>query len=208
MLKRYATDAALSLADLRQVRAIASTEDVGRDGIIVRTAGIDLTAFKNNPVILFDHDPAKPIARAVSVKPDGAKLVVTMEFPDAGVSAIADETYGLIRAGVLNAISIGFDVIEAGQPTSRDGEMVQEIKRCELAEISVVSIPALASALVTERARRGEPDPAMAHYIRTAERYRRELGITPKPGRKPERRSMEFHRRMAAIYRVELGLTR
>jgi HK97 family phage prohead protease len=205
MLKRYAAPAALTLGDLRQVRAIASTEDVGRDGLIVRTAGIDLTNFTANPVILFDHDPAKPIARAASVKAEGGKLVTLIQFPDEDVSAQADEVYGLVRAGVLNTLSIGFEVLE-GRTITVDGNPVREIVRCELGEISIVSVPALPSALVTERAQRTQCDADLARHLATAERYRRELGIAAPVKRKPlERRSMEFHRAMAAVYERELA---
>jgi HK97 family phage prohead protease len=138
------------LAAMRQFRAVASNEDVGRDDIVLRTAGIDYSSYVTNAVVLFDHDPSKPIARCVEVEARAGELNVLVQFPPEGVSPKADEIYGLVRHGVLNALSIGFDALES-RPVKRGSDIVREITKSELAEISVVAIPALRSALITER---------------------------------------------------------
>lgn len=139
-------------ADDRTVTVTVSTEDIGRDGLVVMTGGIRLDNYRSNPVILWQHNPDWPIARADEITAIGTDLVARAKFPAAGVSNQADESLGLIRAGVISAASIGFDDVE-GEPIDaakpRDGTRVLA---CELVEFSFVSIPALPTALVTERA--------------------------------------------------------
>jgi len=160
------------LADKRQVRVIVSTEDLGRDGLVVLTSGINLHNFRLNPVILWAHNPDWPIARAVEINPVGNTLVSLAQFPPAGASERADEIFELIRAGVINAASIGFEIEEG---PDKDGK----VARCELAEYSFVAIPALPNALVTERARprRGATMArgTMGYYREIAERFERQM---------------------------------
>lgn len=136
------------LAEQRQVRVVVSTEEIGRDNIVMMTAGIDLAPYLRNPVVLWQHDPGRPVARAISLAAEGDRLVALVQFPESGVSATADEVYGLIRAGIVNAASIGADPLET-EPLGGGGE---RITRAEMCEFSFVSIPAVRSALVTERA--------------------------------------------------------
>ena len=149
-----------ALADQRQVRVTVSTETLGRDNLVVVTSGIDLTAYRNNPVVLWDHDPAMPVARAITIGPVGADLVALAQFPAEGISQKADEIYGLIRSRIVNSASIGFDSVEAEPLDPKNPYGAQRIIRCELAEFSFVSIPALPDALVTERSRREHGNPA------------------------------------------------
>ena len=138
----------------RQVRLRASTESLGRDGLIVVTSGIDLSAYRANPIMLFQHDPMHPVASASEVAIDGTDLVVLADFPPAGISRKADETCGLVKAGVLRGISTGFQPTSEPVPLDpkRPNRGPQAIPTSELYEISFVSIPAVRDALVTERA--------------------------------------------------------
>lgn len=138
--------------DDRVVTVTCSTETLGRDDIVLVSAGIQLDRYRQNPVWLWQHNPDWPIARAEDISVVENKLVARVRFPPQGVSARADEILGLIRAGVVNAASTGFETLEA-EPIDRakpNGGM--KITRCELQEVSFVSIPAVPDALVTERA--------------------------------------------------------
>lgn len=135
----------------RQVRAIVSTPRTDRAGDIVDIVGLDLSAFRLNPVVLFMHDHDDPIARCVEIGLNGAQLEALVEFPPAGTSELADEVYGLIKAGVINATSIGFlpkefEFIDPKEPWNG-----RRFKSGELLEFSFVSVPANADALVIER---------------------------------------------------------
>jgi HK97 family phage prohead protease len=134
-----------ALAD-RCVIAVASDGTLDRAGDIMVAGGCDATNFKLNPICLLNHDPTKPIGTA-SVTAKGSRLEATIKFAHAGASAVADETYALVKAGVLTGVSIGFRPIES-EPLRGGG--VKFVK-WELLEISIVAVPANPSALVIQR---------------------------------------------------------
>ena len=74
----------------RHVRVIASTPAVDRMGDVVVQEGIDLLAYKRNPVVLWQHNSDMPVAKAVEIGIEGGKLKALVEFPAEGVDADAD----------------------------------------------------------------------------------------------------------------------
>ncbi len=222
MIRRHVMLARMSpFAERRQVRVTVSTETLGRDNLIVVTAGISLGAFRSNPVVLYQHNADWPIARAADIGARGDDLVSLVQFPTQGISPRADEVYGLVAEGVISAVSMGFERAK-GEPIDpanpRNGT---RITSCELAEFSFVSIPALKDALVLERA--GHRDPTMQHsiqfYRRKAVLYARELTaqspsrranppsigpVIPRQRTAPKAVPMWLHREMARRYLSEL----
>ncbi len=169
------------LTERRQVRVVCSTQALGRDALLMVSAGVELDAFRKNPVVLWQHDPNVPIARAVTIGVAGENLEARVQFPPDAASPTAREGFELIRAGVISGVSLGFDPIEI-EPLKKDGAKAGErIVRCELLEVSFVSIPAVPNALVTER---GATRRALA------------------------RRSMEEHRQRAAELEAWLAVER
>jgi HK97 family phage prohead protease len=153
--RHYATEIrAIDATDTtpRQVRAICSTEDMDRAGDIVVQSGIVLDAYKNNPVVLYNHNTDDPIARASDIQVLNGNLEAQIDFPPPGVSPEADKTYGLIKAGIINAVSIGFKVLasEPLDPTKPRG--AQRFLKSELLEFSFVPVPANPNALIVQRA--------------------------------------------------------
>jgi hypothetical protein len=71
----------------RQVRVICSTGDVDRAGDIVVQDGIDLSAYRTNPIVLWGHDTNQPIARASEIGVVDGKLMATGGFPAGSASA-------------------------------------------------------------------------------------------------------------------------
>jgi len=163
-----------SLADKRQVRAVISTETLGADGLVVRTAGINLDRFRANSIVLWSHDPETPIARAIEIGPRGSELVALCQFPARGVSPKADEVLGLIQCDIVRATSIGF---ESEQVTPLDASKPYgdlSIDKCVLMEFSFCAIGALPDSLVSERSRGRPFDPARAEHLRRAEFFKAE----------------------------------
>lgn len=122
------------------IKGKASTNATDRVGdIIVTEAWSDggLENFKANPVILFNHDYDQPIGKAVDITAieGGLGLEATISDP---------KIVNLIELGILNAFSVGF--IPKDMEYDRDsGGFV--IKKAELLEVSVVSVPANQEAL-------------------------------------------------------------
>jgi HK97 family phage prohead protease len=135
----------------RQVAAIVSTQTTDRMGDIIVQAGISLDNFRRSPTVLWQHDADHPIARAVDIGLSGGKLHALVQFPDAGVSAKSDETYGLIKAGVINSTSIGFQPLEAEPIDPQKPYGGRRFLKSELIEFSFVSAAANPQAVITAR---------------------------------------------------------
>ena len=153
-MKRKAYGASLEALQDRCVRAVCSTEDVDRMGEVVVQAGIGLDSYRENPVVLWQHDPGCPIARCRSIGLADGCLQAEIEFPPEGVSKQADEVYGLIKAGIINTTSIGFDPIEMQPIEEGNSRGPQRYLASEMLELSFVSIPANRGAVVTQRQHR------------------------------------------------------
>ncbi len=118
------------------IKGSASTNGLDRAGDIIEsdawTKG-GLENFKNNPIILFNHNYDKPIGRAKDLKVTDNGLEIS-----AKISKAAGDVTQLIKDGVLGAFSVGFKVKDADYMTETDG---YKIKDAELFEVSVVSVP-------------------------------------------------------------------
>ena len=131
----------------RQVRVVVSTPDVDRAGDIVVPGGIDLSSYKSNPVVLWNHDPSCPVARCIDIAVKGDAVEALVQFPPEGDDPEADRLYKRVKNGVVNATSIGFNPTQA-EPIKGGG---LKYLVCDLMEFSFVAIPANADALIVER---------------------------------------------------------
>lgn len=129
----------------KPMRIVAANEGRQADGIDLRMIGADLGRYLTNPIIGYGHDywgrEGLPIGRAVSTAVEDTQLLIEPEFDQDDPFAVQVERK--LRAGYLNAVSIGFDVYDVddlGVPA-----------RWELFETSVVPIPMDAAALVASR---------------------------------------------------------
>ena len=132
----------------RQVHVIASSAAPDRARDILEPDGCDFTNFRRNPVCLFQHDSNEPVARALDIRVVDKRIECLIAFPSPGVNPKSDEVFGLIQARVLNAVSVGF-LPKASEPLPSGG---RRITRWELLEISFVSLPCNADALIVGRA--------------------------------------------------------
>jgi HK97 family phage prohead protease/HK97 family phage major capsid protein len=118
------------------IKGSASTNALDRAGDIIEaqawTKG-GLENFKQNPILLFNHDYNRPIGRATSLEVTDKGLEITGR-----ISKAAGDIKDLVKDGVLGAFSVGFKVKDADYMTETDG---YKIKDAELFEVSVVSIP-------------------------------------------------------------------
>jgi HK97 family phage prohead protease len=148
----------------RQCRAILSSGQPGRDHLVVDVAGIDLDAYKRNPIVLFGHDQLRPVARCWPSRNGNGQLEGTITWPPEGASDNADESYELVKAGVIKSVSIGFEPHSQTRPDPRDG--VSVVRACTLMEVSLVALPADTGAVITERSyRRSRPSLADLQFV-------------------------------------------
>jgi len=119
------------------IRGMASTNHSDRAGDVIAAEAWGkggLENFKNNPVILFNHDYDKPIGRATGIKVTDSGLELEAKISKSAPAAVCE----LVKDGVLGAFSVGFKVKDADYIKETDGLM---IKDAELFEVSVVSVP-------------------------------------------------------------------
>jgi HK97 family phage prohead protease len=152
MIFRSLPSSVSTLAEKRQVLVRASSPSVDLAGDIVEQSGIILSAYHANPVVLWQHDPAQPIARAIQTGMSGGNLTALVQFPPTGTSEQSDEAWRLIQAGIVSTVSIGFDPIKT-EPLHGGRRGVKYLQSL-LLEISFVSIPANGDAGVIARAAR------------------------------------------------------
>ena len=93
--------------------------------------------------MLWQHDPSSPIGVWTHIKEDATGLYVKGKLLTS--VAKAKETYDLMKAGVLDGLSIGYRTIKG----FRDESGVRLLKELDLWEISVVTFPMLKEATVT-----------------------------------------------------------
>jgi HK97 family phage prohead protease len=128
---------------------IFNTEDVGRDGHIVRNAGIRLDGYKTNPVILWAHDDsAPPVGRAVDIQVGNPSSRVAVEFTPAEIYPFGAMIGRMVKARYLNAVSESWNPIKAKLRAGGEGYDFTEV---DLLEISIVPVPALPQAIATAR---------------------------------------------------------
>lgn len=149
--------------DNRTIDVVASTPSVDSHGTRIDQSGWVLDDFRKNPVITWAHDDrgftasgGRPIAKAVpeTIRVEDDKLKMRLQFPKTGVFKFADEVFGLMRDGFLNAVSVGFEPLKREiieEDESEDGEQEVWYRRQRLLEVAVVTIPSNSEALA-ERA--------------------------------------------------------
>ena len=125
-----------------KIQGYASTNDTDRAGdVIEKDAWLQggLDNFKNNPILLFNHDYNTPIGKATGLEVTDRGLKI-----DGIISKSAGKIADMVKEGILGAFSVGFRVKDADYIEETDG---LRIKDAELFEVSVVSVPANQSAV-------------------------------------------------------------
>ena len=131
------------------LEGIASSLTVDRDGELILPSAFEnsIPAYlEKNPVMLWNHDPAEPIGKVTQMTVEGNDVPFKAEFADTDK---AKEIRSLYRAGVLNAVSVGFKPLDwSDDPKDKlKGQSGVTITDLELYELSAVAIPANADAL-------------------------------------------------------------
>lgn len=149
------------------LRVVMASEGRQADGIDLRMSGADLARFRANPVLGYGHSywgrTNLPIGRVLpeTISVDGDRVSGDLEFDAADEFARTVERK--MRDGYLNAVSIGFEVLEWESENDnywRGGVAT----KWSMSELSVVPVPMDANALVT--AGRGLADPELIAAVR------------------------------------------
>lgn len=140
------------------------TLDAHSERVIAR--GVDLTRFKQNPVMLFNHirsvpgfwdegalsnDSILPIGRWENIKKVNDQITADamIDMGDDFASKIGQK----VKDGIINAVSIGFKALAySDDPNDKvQGQKGLTITKAELLEASLVDIPANPNALIISK---------------------------------------------------------
>ncbi len=128
---------------------ILSDETLNRYGYRVLTAGIDLTAFLKNPVMVFAHNTYRaPIGRWENLRIEDGKLLGDAVFDKECEEA--QKLEAKVKQGIIKAVSIGFRVLEVSEENVIKGQRRPTVTRAELYEVSLVTVPGNPSAVKLE----------------------------------------------------------
>ncbi len=131
--------------------AVATDSTIDRDGEIVDAKGLDTSNYERNPVLLYAHDyRSDPIGKVLEIRRDGDRILFTPQLA-IDISPRAKMYFEMIKAGILNAFSIGFIPKEWQDRDNGAGGTNRVFTKTELLEISLVPVPANPSALVLAR---------------------------------------------------------
>lgn len=134
-------------ADERVLSAVASTENPDRDHDILKSEGWQLDEYTDNPVLLFGHKSDEPpVAKVTDIEKAGNRLEFKARFPKQGVYPFADTIYELYKEGFMKAFSVRF----SSNDYERNDEGGMTFNKAKLLEISAVTVPANAEALVQQ----------------------------------------------------------
>ena len=137
-------------------RIILSDSSLNRYGYRVLTSGMDITAFKKNPVMLYMHlrDEGSPIwgeSKAIGhwedIQIDGDVLSAVPVFDC--VDELSTTIKKKFEAGTYNAASVGIKIL--GTSNNKDllvpGQTRETVTKCDLMEASIVDVPANGNAV-------------------------------------------------------------
>jgi HK97 family phage prohead protease len=125
---------------------VMSDESVDRVGDVIKADGWRLQNFLKNPVALFGHDHKFIVGHWTDVKVQGKQLIGRLKLLPKGISERLDEVIAAVEAGILRAVSVGFNIPDPDKIEPRkDGGYT--FGATELLECSLVSVPANPNAL-------------------------------------------------------------
>lgn len=112
-------------------------------GFRVLNAGIDFSRFKDNPVMLLQHDQNRIIGRWKNWEIKGSQLIMECEFDEKDELAL--QTKGKVDRGFLKGTSMGIHITRMEYATEDENDLVATA--CEMCETSLASVPSNRGAI-------------------------------------------------------------
>lgn len=129
----------------RTITGVATTPSPDRVGDIVDPLGVK---FQNPMPLLWQHQSSKPVGQVKFDKPTKDGITFTARMPTVGEPGTLkdriDEAWQSIKLGLVRAVSIGFRPLKYA--FMDDGGI--EFQESEVLELSLVTIPANADAMI------------------------------------------------------------
>jgi len=161
------------------ITGYASTRDIDRQDDIVEPKAFEDTmlVYMKNPVLQYGHNyGAPPIGKILEYEIKRKGLWIK-----AKISETADDIWALVKEGILKGLSIGFRIVESVD-VEEGKAVIRKIRKLDLFEISIVNVPANASALIESAKGLGielKSIKVASDIKPTPTRKELEMGITP-----------------------------
>lgn len=135
-------------AEQRTIEGIATTPSVDRVGDIIDPMG---AKFADDLPLLWQHRHDQPVGRVTFGMPTAKGIPFKASIPfvptPGALQNRVDEAWDSVRSGLVRAVSIGFRAMKDGIESLKDGGYL--FKQTEIMELSLVTIPANADAVIT-----------------------------------------------------------
>lgn len=125
-------------------RFVLSDETKNLLGFITKTDGIDLAAFQDNPVMLYNHDYEKLIGEWQDYRIEGTKLTAAPAFDEDDTFAM--QQFNKVEAGILKGASVGLSPVKFNKDKA-------ELSNSLLLEASLTPVPNNRAALAIYNAK-------------------------------------------------------
>ena len=119
---------------------IISDESVNSYGFVIKTEGIDTTAFERNPVMLYMHERKTVVGRWENLRKEENKLLADAVFDES--TELGRTVKNQVENGFLRSASIGVDIVE-----KKNINGTETVTKSVLLEVSIVDIPSNKNAL-------------------------------------------------------------
>lgn len=133
----------------RIIKGWATTPEPDRVGDIVDPMGAQ---FKNPMPLLWQHRHDQPVGSVEFGKATRQGIPFTAKLPklteDSPLRDRVEDAWACVREGIVRTVSIGFRVLQDGMELLPSGGV--KFTNTEIYELSLVSVPANASATITE----------------------------------------------------------
>ena len=125
-----------------------TSERVNSYGTRVLTAGIDMTQYARNPVLLYMHRRGEVIGMVKDVRVENNEMTAELVFDEA--SELSKRCKKQYEFGSLRMVSVGLDIIELSNDPADlvEGQKHHTVKRSRLNEVSLVDIGSNDDAVV------------------------------------------------------------
>ena len=128
---------------------LLSDETINSYGFWVKTTGIDLSRFKKNSVMLYNHERygVLPIGMWTNIRVDEGKILADAEFDME--DDFAKEVSRKVDKGYIKGVSIGFEVLSISEDEKdlKKGQTRSTVTAARITEASITPFPANHNAL-------------------------------------------------------------
>lgn len=132
-------------------RVRISNESLNSYGTRIMTAGLDITQYQRNPVLLYMHQRGTVIGFVKDIRKEDGEVTGELAFDEASPESIRVKKQ--FEFGSLKMVSAGIDILELSEDPSFlvQGQTRPTVTRSKLVEVSVVDIGSNDDALVLSK---------------------------------------------------------